>query len=120
MEELKKCPFCGGEAAIVPLEEQEYIAAGFYVSCANRECKAEAYTDDFPTEQEAIAAWNRRADGWISVKERLPEMFEIVLICDGETVLTGSYQGDGDWLNIMDDDMTVTHWMPLPKPPEDA
>lgn len=49
MAELKKCPFCGGEAEIV-----EYTI--FWVTC--KECAAE--TKDFDTKEEAIEAWNRR------------------------------------------------------------
>jgi hypothetical protein len=30
-----------------------------------------------PTLAEAIAAWNRRADGWVSVEERLPELWPL-------------------------------------------
>lgn len=46
-EELKPCPFCGGEA--------EY--EGLYCYCTRCGCRME----DDPDEAEAIAAWNRRA-----------------------------------------------------------
>ncbi len=51
MDRLKRCPFCGGEAEIVG-----YTI--FWVTC--KECTAE--TKDFDTKEEAIEAWNRRAE----------------------------------------------------------
>jgi hypothetical protein len=63
-----------------------------------------------------------RGDGglkWISVEERLPR--------SGDTVLVyyrrGDYRGAdimryiGRWLTV-DPLVEVTHWMPLPEPPE--
>jgi hypothetical protein len=66
-----------------------------------------------------------RADGWISVKERLPEIngwylciipkpyktdmcYEIYPYRDGEW-----NPGKASWIN------TITHWMPLPQSPQE-
>jgi Lar family restriction alleviation protein len=50
MEELKRCPFCGGEAIEVRTGES------YWVRCSD--CDAEtALCDSRP---DAIAAWNRR------------------------------------------------------------
>lgn len=51
MEELKKCPFCGGEAKIVGYSL-------FWIVC--EECLTE--TAGFATKEEAIKAWNRRVE----------------------------------------------------------
>ena len=52
MDELRKCPFCGGEAIEVRSSES------YWVRCSD--CDAEiALCDSSP---EAIAAWNRRAN----------------------------------------------------------
>ncbi|MBQ9784280.1 MAG: Lar family restriction alleviation protein [Clostridia bacterium] len=50
-EEIKPCPFCGGEAEL-------YSGGIKYVLC--KECLATSC--DFKTEAEAIEAWNRRAN----------------------------------------------------------
>lgn len=53
MTELKPCPFCG--------EEKPYLINGktrMYVLCPN--CMVSLYDDYSLTEQQMIAAWNRR------------------------------------------------------------
>lgn len=59
---------------------------------------------------------------WISVKERLPKCKKRVL-CRlyypdiGEIVVENQYYGNGMW---MEESEAVTHWMPLPEPPEEG
>lgn len=53
-EKLKPCPFCGGEAKLYYTEFYEEFA----VQCTW--CKADRY--GYPTEQEAINAWNTRVE----------------------------------------------------------
>lgn len=63
---------------------------------------------------------------WISVSERLPEHCVTVLSYDGRhyrNVKTDSYDHCFEcWLSDMDNVLgtnTVTHWMPLPEPPQE-
>lgn len=72
---------------------------------------------------------------WISVKDRLPELFKDVLTCDvdGKIIINwlDELEVDGkitiNWLDELEEDIcyfayagkTVTHWMPLPEPPEE-
>lgn len=51
LAELKKCPFCGGEAEIIGCESA-------WIVC--KECYAK--TGIFNTKEEAIEAWNRRME----------------------------------------------------------
>lgn len=60
---------------------------------------------------------------WVSVKERLPEPGERVLATDGGFVGEGYVSHYNKWCrsNGMKWDMfrtEVTHWMPLPAPPD--
>ena len=53
MEELKKCPFCGGEAEIVT--ESNHAS---FIRCKRRCCR----TYVFISPKVAIEAWNRREE----------------------------------------------------------
>lgn len=59
MEELKKCPFCGGEAEFI----RSVYSRDWKVSCAmSRTCYVIPSTDFFETKEEAVIAWNRRVE----------------------------------------------------------
>jgi Lar family restriction alleviation protein len=60
MEELKACPFCGGEALVINVTP--YNGCNYTGVCQNLECGANIgiYSD---TREEAIKAWNKRAGG---------------------------------------------------------
>ena len=60
---------------------------------------------------------------WISVKDWLPERFEPVLVCrerDGLPYVEEGYRDVGEFWNVVETlTKQVTHWMPLPEPPEE-
>ena len=71
----------------------------------------------------------RKQSEWISVTERLPESGASVLgyseivgdircydICKGRCDSILQWWSETGWATV--DDLLVTHWMPLPKPPE--
>lgn len=58
MDELKPCPFCGGEAEVLYFQDETYRA-----QCACVECDVKPYATRYLRSREAaIEAWNRRAD----------------------------------------------------------
>ncbi|MBP3577691.1 MAG: Lar family restriction alleviation protein [Lachnospiraceae bacterium] len=73
MEELKKCPFCGGEAELIKYKHREY-ASTFAVSCKGNCIKQYDYRD----KDRAIEAWNNR------VNEFDAEKYEKLVLADME------------------------------------
>lgn len=68
----------------------------------------------------------QNGNSWISVKDRLPEEGELVLIHRSGERLSVDYMIDLSpeppaWACILDDEFAkVTHWMPLPEKPYDC
>ena len=70
MVKLRKCPFCGGEAKIeirfesFPMDGccKDWLIRCTKCSCSIRLAADSYYGRKFNSEEEAIAAWNRRAD----------------------------------------------------------
>ena len=66
-------------------------------------------------------AVNKVGSPWISAEERLPETDDHVLCCTrtkkGTANVVVGYYMDGLWRCGMNSN--VTHWMPLPEPPEE-
>ena len=75
----------------------------------------------YPPPAEKVERFEKVAE-WISVKDRLPERNQNVLIAREKpfhTYLLTAFQRDGVFHSNQDAIMLgkVTHWMPLPKPP---
>ncbi|EER7647104.1 DUF551 domain-containing protein [Escherichia coli] len=67
-------------------------------------------------------------DGWISCSERMPEDGQhVIILCDGAFVLYAQYR-DGEFFDVVRNgeeffetqSRNVTHWIPLPEPPQEA
>lgn len=59
MEELKPCPFCGGEASVIGKPHE----TKFCVGCGDDTCLGFSGLGWlYGTEEDAAAAWNRRAE----------------------------------------------------------
>ena len=116
-EKLLPCPFCGEEAEIESFPvftnlrpySPETADKKYYVQCKG--CATQCGALEYDTPEETIAAWNRRAGGWIPVKERLPGKGECLVVHTDGTVHPASVIFGEDFKHC-------THWMPLPKPPE--
>lgn len=84
---------------------------------------------ELETEIKKLQAENeqlKKQSQWISVKDKLPKNDDYVLITDshGFTVVgyfwpfgSSMYRNKGTWY-YGDHEQFVTHWMPLPTPPE--
>lgn len=128
MTDLLPCPFCGSNILLKDQRQNHTI-----IFCEKCGCKNDKNI------------WNTRASGWISVKDRLPEVPERcsmdLIIYTRSYVVQGAYSGDGKWFQFcgfsyssprihmrLGDEIgsqsvysipneLVTHWMPLPLPP---
>ncbi|HHL9085416.1 DUF551 domain-containing protein [Escherichia coli] len=67
-------------------------------------------------------------DGWIGCSERMPDDGQhVIILCDGAFVLYAQYR-DGEFFDIVRNgeeffetqSRNVTHWMPLPEPPQEV
>ncbi|EFC9840299.1 DUF551 domain-containing protein [Escherichia coli] len=67
-------------------------------------------------------------DGWISCSERMPDDGQhVIILCDGAFVLYAQYR-DGEFFDVVRNgeeffetqSRNVTHWMPLPEPPQEV
>ena len=56
-EELKPCPFCGGEAKVT-----EYNGGFVAIGCSNGKCHMHPHTFCLPSVEYATEVWNRRAE----------------------------------------------------------
>lgn len=117
-QDVKKCPFCGSEG---DYDFEEHVAGdGVYVAhCSNEECPAGSPDFWMTTE-----AWNERASSWISVAEKMPEVNSRAFVYSTfyRDVFVAYVDTDGFWADVADDETieSVTHWMPLPVPPNEA
>lgn len=71
---------------------------------------------------ENVAQLEAARPKWISVEDRLPENDDnyLVFTSDRNEKEIATYYGDGEWLthDLINLIPLVTHWMPLPEPPE--
>ena len=95
--------------------------------CKKSSCKTLCFHTTFPEFADALAETPAPQLRWIPVEERLPEDRSDVLVVAYWHERWGVYMGwcapeRAEWsvhIGIGDrNDVAVTHWMPLPEPPE--
>jgi len=118
MSDLKLCPHCGGKADAAGKDDYMYIY------CTECGCSTDGHLrPEFGGQCDShINDWNTRADGWISVDDRLPRIDEEVMIfTDGDEMFLAWREGDGDGVTAWSDGecfgFKPTHWKPLPPAP---
>lgn len=134
MDDLKKCPFCGMD---VYFDTVYSYFRDNVIYCDG--CDMVFTLDDVNASEEKIAeAWNCRADdGWISVKDRLPNVDKTQSQHERVTVIVATersvfplvyertivrkkvvYRWMWLWGTIYDFN-DITHWRPLPELPKE-
>lgn len=125
---LRPCPMCGRDdsednaiqdAAVVlrhvptPLGRRAYEVS----------CVCGVIGPRFIESDKAIAAWNRRADGWQPIESAVQD--ETILVTDGKWFAAAVMSDDGfrkcsinHFAVCHEYDWQPTHWMPLPAAPE--
>ena len=112
MTELKKCPFCGGEATLVGAvyNDQHYN----YVICSNDDCNANTGRCD--TKDEAIAKWNTRPNPWHTGTPTEDGWYLVAFNYEFEEGVryTTDYFKDGKWAFPMVRDISkVVKWQKI-------
>lgn len=73
-----------------------------------------------PTPKELVLTC--KLDEWIKCSKQEPPDKTVVLIYDGESIITGYYKKESQIYDLSESEIKdsdlVTHWMPLPEPPE--
>ena len=122
MNEIERCPFCGGEAMLhfrKKIEDQMIFEDEIIISCINCEAEILHYERSYEAIESLVNMWNTRVSGWISVNDGLPEDGKLVLACNIDKPTYFAFYSKGDFLDIMDAEILtkyVTHWQPLPEP----
>ena len=111
-ETLLPCPFCGATEGVYLEQMSEH--------CGIARCSACNATHANNTEAEAIAAWNRRSDGWRPIESAPKDGTQVLLVDDAPTpeAVIGYWDENTDWRHVPGEwPLSPTHWQPLPAPP---
>jgi hypothetical protein len=114
-DKLKPCPFCGGEAGLIEVEDGHGGLSGAYVVCLNG-CNVQA----------TPITWNTRADDWQPIETAPKDGTEIMVWpvrgMKGKTFLEAYHDGTSwVWCSIhygTTNEINPTHWKYLPEPPK--
>ena len=109
MTDLKPCPFCGGEAEVYEMQygaDSQYSVFGvFCVDDSNswliglNRYQHGHFIDNFPTEAEAIEAWNTRAGGYCAFAQPTELTDGCALLHERTCYIEYPYYGDAPVIN---------------------
>ena len=122
MGDCKKCPFYKTEP--VPEDLAGKVNLTELASC-DVDAVGLAAADQLENQSAHIAALQKEIEKlrgqvprWIPVEERLPDQcMDILVRYRDKHILLGTARCD-DWIEEDFEDGNITHWMPLPEPPE--
>lgn len=124
---LLPCPLCNKEVFYSLSKHSDNVC----IRCNNCDLTAERNLDIADNSSELMNRWNKRTSPWISVKDKLPKenCLEVIVLTDCfdiDIAYYRKYYFDEYSRKIINfhfkSDHTsgeVTHWMPLPKLPEE-
>lgn len=132
MDSIKNCPFCGGEVELIIPRAWEYRA---YIICKAPACLGMMKIEWCSAEESEemltllVDSWNRRTPEWIPVEESPPDVEypkrskNYFCAYDDGTVRITPYSRYANghywmWMNGFHHAKGITHWMPMPEPPE--
>ena len=111
------CYKCGGK---IPFDGKIKVVDG-QVYHPNCPVKRPADLPEAGASAERISSVVRSnaTTGWIKVSERLPESVDEVLAYCNKFGIIMAFLSNGRWYSYENQNaLYVTHWMPLPEPPE--
>jgi hypothetical protein len=75
---------------------------------------------EYEKNKQRLKAGQHETSIWHSVEEKLPEHEQFVLVTNGKRVVRARLQNNHIWFfsDHSSIGILVTHWMPLPKPPQ--
>lgn len=125
MSELKPCPFCGGRADFISGTLRESGFKFYRVFCSN--CQSRTYMHNYVSD--AADLWNTRTSGWQPI-EAAPKDGTWILAINATTnkgrqhVVHYSERHSPKFAWVtgsapMDFVAGITHWQPLPEPPNE-
>lgn len=81
------------------------------------------FNNGFTTGVSSLAMKLKKIYKWINVKDRLPDANGLYIVCKkirGHSIVFGAVWYNGKWVSVCNrrEVQYITHWKPLPDPPE--